>query len=301
MSNSDSFDMTGFLPPSPHQAAFTKNGSLQNGPPAWNENLNILLTPQAEETLAFPIKQDPSLQQHELLTNGTISPQMLGGGAIGAQYEPPMLAGPGDPPVYEYTEDESRWVSLFDEPSSSTATSTTASTAASGTVRATPIIVPALKRKASSTSLSNSNKKRKSTSSEPANIAPSSSSNSSSSCSPSEYKKDALGITAYNRKPRATPLSPIVVDEHTADSVVVKRARNTAAARRSRARKLERMTQLEAKVDELLSMNQQLETDNKGLKNQLEEIISGLKNRGIEIPELESENTESVKSEPLDN
>lgn len=75
-----------------------------------------------------------------------------------------------------------------------------------------------------------------------------------------ENKKDQHGLTAYNRKPRQAPLSPIVVDEG-ADSVAVKRARNTEAARRSRARKMERMSQLEDRVDELLTRNKELEAE----------------------------------------
>uniref|UniRef100_A0A060T7H6 ARAD1C28270p n=1 Tax=Blastobotrys adeninivorans TaxID=409370 RepID=A0A060T7H6_BLAAD len=71
-------------------------------------------------------------------------------------------------------------------------------------------------------------------------------------------KKDELGITVYSRKPRSTPLTPVVVEDD-ADSVAVKRARNTEAARRSRARKMERMSQLEAKVKELLLRNEELE------------------------------------------
>lgn len=75
-----------------------------------------------------------------------------------------------------------------------------------------------------------------------------------------ENKKDQHGLTAYNRKPRQAPLSPIVVEEG-ADSVAVKRARNTEAARRSRARKMERMSQLEDRVDELLTRNKELEAE----------------------------------------
>ncbi|KAG5366278.1 General control protein [Yarrowia sp. B02] len=75
-----------------------------------------------------------------------------------------------------------------------------------------------------------------------------------------ENKKDQHGLTAYNRKPRQAPLSPIVVEEG-ADSVAVKRARNTEAARRSRARKMERMSQLEERVEELLARNKELEAE----------------------------------------
>jgi general control protein GCN4 len=80
-----------------------------------------------------------------------------------------------------------------------------------------------------------------------------------------DSKKDAHGITVYNRKPRSAPLQPIVVEDH-ADAVTVKRARNTEAARRSRARKMERMVQLEDRVEELLEKNSQLEKEIARLK-----------------------------------
>jgi general control protein GCN4 len=78
-------------------------------------------------------------------------------------------------------------------------------------------------------------------------------------------KKDAHGITVYSRKPRSQALQPVVVDEF-GDCVAVKRARNTEAARRSRARKMERMVQLEEKVDQLVSENSQLRLEVARLK-----------------------------------
>lgn len=78
-------------------------------------------------------------------------------------------------------------------------------------------------------------------------------------------KKDEMGFTVYSRKPRSTPLSPVVVPDGQ-DSVAVKRARNTEAARRSRARKMERMSQLEQKVSELLTRNAELERQIEELK-----------------------------------
>lgn len=71
--------------------------------------------------------------------------------------------------------------------------------------------------------------------------------------------KDHLGVVAYNRKQRSTPLSPIVVESD--DPIAQKRARNTEAARRSRARKMDRMNQLEEKVESLSSRNQELEDE----------------------------------------
>lgn len=79
-----------------------------------------------------------------------------------------------------------------------------------------------------------------------------------------ESRLDHLGVVAYNRKQRSIPLSPIVPES--SDPAALKRARNTEAARRSRARKLQRMKQLEDKVEELLSKNYQLENEVARLK-----------------------------------
>lgn len=80
-------------------------------------------------------------------------------------------------------------------------------------------------------------------------------------------KVDKLGVVSYNRKNRNSPLTPVVCESD--DPVSMKRARNTEAARRSRARKLERMTQLEEKVEELLSRNEELEKMNRLLEQKL--------------------------------
>lgn len=86
----------------------------------------------------------------------------------------------------------------------------------------------------------------------------------------SSAKTDHLGCTAYNRKQRSLPLNPIVIPE-TGDSAAVKRARNTEAARRSRARKMERMNQLEDKVEVLLKRNEELESEVERLRSLLGE------------------------------
>lgn len=80
-------------------------------------------------------------------------------------------------------------------------------------------------------------------------------------------KVDDLGITVYKRKPRTLPLKPVEVDEDCGD-VAVKRAKNTEAARRSRARKLERMSQLELRVRELMDENEQLRAEIVSLKGE---------------------------------
>ncbi|GMM36064.1 amino acid starvation-responsive transcription factor [Saccharomycopsis crataegensis] len=73
-------------------------------------------------------------------------------------------------------------------------------------------------------------------------------------------KMDHLGCVSYNRKQRSAPLNPIVIPNN-ADNAAVKRARNTEAARRSRARKMERMNQLEEKVEVLLNKNDELQKE----------------------------------------
>ncbi|AGO11762.1 AaceriADL012Cp [[Ashbya] aceris (nom. inval.)] len=78
-------------------------------------------------------------------------------------------------------------------------------------------------------------------------------------------KYDHLGVITYNRKQRATPLTPVVPESD--DPVALKRARNTEAARRSRARKLERMNQLEERVEQLLQKNSELEAEVARLKS----------------------------------
>lgn len=72
----------------------------------------------------------------------------------------------------------------------------------------------------------------------------------------SKKKVDHLGCVSYSKKSRAQPLRPVEMDSE--DPLSLKRARNTEAARRSRARKMERMSQLECKVEELLESKQAL-------------------------------------------
>lgn len=69
-------------------------------------------------------------------------------------------------------------------------------------------------------------------------------------------KVDHLGCVTYSKKQRTQPLQPIKVDA--CDPVLMKRAKNTEAARRSRARKMERMSQLEDKVEGLIHDKEEL-------------------------------------------
>ncbi|KAK9471967.1 uncharacterized protein V1510DRAFT_418900 [Dipodascopsis tothii] len=66
----------------------------------------------------------------------------------------------------------------------------------------------------------------------------------------SERKRKRVTPQSYTRRPRSEPLPPIVVND-AEDPVLVKRARNTLAARRSRERKTLRLSDLEKQVDEL--------------------------------------------------
>lgn len=89
--------------------------------------------------------------------------------------------------------------------------------------------------------------------------------------SPSSSGKDKLGCTPYTRKQRNMPLPPVVPKGE--DLASMKRARNTEAARRSRARKMERMSQLEEKCEGLLQ-------ENDSLKKQVETLKALLAERG---------------------
>ncbi|KAG0675884.1 hypothetical protein C6P40_001421 [Pichia californica] len=87
------------------------------------------------------------------------------------------------------------------------------------------------------------------------------------SSSNESFKKDKLGCTPYTRKQRSTPLPPVVPKSE--DVASVKRARNTEAARRSRARKMERMSQLEDKCEDLIKENEDLKAQVAALKKLL--------------------------------
>lgn len=85
-------------------------------------------------------------------------------------------------------------------------------------------------------------------------------------------KVDHLGCVTYAKKLRSLPLTPVITE--TGDPVSLKRARNTEAARRSRARKMERMSQLEDRVESLLSDKSLLESEVARLKELL--MVNGI-------------------------
>ncbi|KAK9381954.1 uncharacterized protein V2V93DRAFT_366050 [Kockiozyma suomiensis] len=72
----------------------------------------------------------------------------------------------------------------------------------------------------------------------------------------SERKRKRVTSQSYTRRPRVEPLPPIVVGD-AEDSIAVKRARNTLAARRSRERKMLRLTDLEVQVEALVTERDQ--------------------------------------------
>lgn len=83
----------------------------------------------------------------------------------------------------------------------------------------------------------------------------------------SSTKVDHLGCVTYSKKQRSQPLPPVATES--TDPILLKRAKNTEAARRSRARKMERMSQLEDKVEKLMGEKSDLELE----VNRLREIL----------------------------
>lgn len=82
-------------------------------------------------------------------------------------------------------------------------------------------------------------------------------------------KADHLGCVTIAKKQKSQSLKPIAVESD--DPVAMKRARNTEAARRSRARKMERMSQLECKVEDLIQERLELVDEVSRLKRLLTE------------------------------
>lgn len=76
----------------------------------------------------------------------------------------------------------------------------------------------------------------------------------------------ASSVAGVNAKKRDKPLPPIMVDSN--DSVALKRARNTAAARKSRARKVEEREGLESRIAELEAQLLDAQTENAQLSGE---------------------------------
>lgn len=74
-------------------------------------------------------------------------------------------------------------------------------------------------------------------------------------------------VAGVNAKKRDKPLPPITVDAN--DAIALKRARNTAAARKSRARKVEERDVLELRIAELEAQLLQSQTENAQLAGQV--------------------------------
>ncbi|KZF26364.1 hypothetical protein L228DRAFT_235446 [Xylona heveae TC161] len=75
---------------------------------------------------------------------------------------------------------------------------------------------------------------------------------SSPGSSPRSGARKHSSVAGVNSRRRDKPLPPIVVDDPS-DLIAVKRARNTAAARKSRMKKMERFDALERQIEELQS------------------------------------------------
>lgn len=80
-------------------------------------------------------------------------------------------------------------------------------------------------------------------------------------------KRKRSTTTSTTTTTKADACSPVKLE--TSDPVAFKRARNTEAARRSRARKLEKMMQLEDRVDQLLKEKDLMSQEIQKLKNLL--------------------------------
>lgn len=65
---------------------------------------------------------------------------------------------------------------------------------------------------------------------------------------------------------QSSPNLPLIVVQDPSDSASVRRARNTEAARRSRAKKNARLEELEMMVSSLMQKNQTLEAENRILR-----------------------------------
>lgn len=171
-------------------------------------------------------------------STGTISP-------LEVQLEP-LFSSPSERPMFEPSEgDASQWVSLFEE-EEAVASRSFSETPHTG---ANPTVV--VKRSYSQTALPSEEEIEDQT----------------NRTVTSGSKTDHLGCTTYTKKQRSIPLPPIV--SSAGDPASMKRARNTEAARRSRARKMERMNQLEDKVEALLNRNSELEAEVSRLRSLL--------------------------------
>lgn len=171
-------------------------------------------------------------------STGTISP---------LEVQLPLYSSPSECPMFEPSETHpSHWVSLFEEDDDAAACSVSE--------------VP-LSRTTSSVAVKRSYSQTLLPSEEEAD-------DKEQQQLDSKLKKDHLGCISYTKKQRAMPLSPVVASSN--DPASMKRARNTEAARRSRARKMERMSQLEEKVEVLLSRNSELEAEVSRLRSLLQ-------------------------------
>ncbi|KAG7855191.1 hypothetical protein KL919_004958 [Ogataea angusta] len=174
-------------------------------------------------------------------TGLTISPFEIHSSVIDSIFEDPDAQAA---PMFEPREDSSSWEPLFKEEDELIQLA----------VESTPAIKEEILPKTSVTS--------------PLTDMEESTRSASCTSEASTPKKDRFGCTPYTRKKRALPLEPVVPEG--ADAVAIKRAKNTEAARRSRARKMERMSQLEDKCESLMQENESLRSEVARLKDLLQ-------------------------------
>lgn len=187
----------------------------------------------------FPLGLD-KLEVPELSPSvGTVTPLQLHSSIVESVFSPSIEEST---PMFDDVElDSENWTSLFEPNELEVPAAVEVKQETTPIPAATPVeAAPQFKRSSSEAELDFTSEKRQ------------------RSSSPS-LETDHLGVVSYNRKQRSAPLSPIVCESE--DPVAQKRARNTEAARRSRARKMERMNQLEDKVEVLVSRNQELEDE----------------------------------------
>ncbi|CAN6645454.1 general control transcription factor Gcn4p [Trichomonascus vanleenenianus] len=263
--------------PSMTVPTFAKNFGFGSGPWA-----NPPMTPQDECLVGYDVMMQQPIGHVQTApfdtttlftpsTTGTISPKELMGSTTSTS-SGDVMSDLGGSPLFDDADlgDVNSWESLFEEEHKPDPQSLMASITIQQQTASPMSSLPSSVQSSPQVALLSEQQQEPSSAPVALPVATSkakvtkkaASSRKSRSSSPAPFgdKKDELGFTVYSRKPRSMPLTPVVIPE-TADQVAIKRARNTEAARRSRARKMERMGQLEERVKQLMSRNEALEKE----------------------------------------
>ncbi|KAK9448533.1 uncharacterized protein V1518DRAFT_287500 [Limtongia smithiae] len=208
---------------------------------------------------ADSVSGDSSILSSELSTPQIFSPEVYSVGTISSELNSPFDS-PGDAMFTTASGNPDEWSSLFND--------VQASFVPPLTMQA-PVVAAEVPRTHGSTL-----KRAVSVSSDEGSASPDGVilTVDGSQLGISERKRKLVTSQSYARRPRAGPLPAIVVDGE--DDVAVKRARNTLAARRSRERKMLRLTDLEQQVEELM---QERENDKQRIRD-LELEVNRLRN-----------------------